>query len=133
MRATSLSLRNVRNHASKTIGDFAPGINVIAGPNGIGKTSVLEALALTTLTKSFVTHSDALLIRHGEQKLEVEARFESDLDVPYNVEVVIECGPPLRKTIHANGERIRAASDLIGRAPVVVLTPDEKVITSGPP
>ncbi len=133
MLATSLSLRNVRNHAAKSIDELAPGINVFAGPNGVGKTSVLEALALATLTKSFVTHSDVLLIQHGERELAVEAHFRSDLGVPYNVEVTINEGPPLRKTIHANGERIRAASDLIGRAPVVVLTPDEKIITSGAP
>lgn len=133
MLATSLSLLSVRNHATKSIDELAPGINVFAGPNGVGKTSVLEALALATLTKSFVTHSDALLIRHGEHELAVEAHFRSDLGVPYNVEVMINEGPPLRKTIHANGERIRAASDLIGRAPVVVLTPDEKIITSGAP
>ncbi|MDP4200201.1 MAG: DNA replication and repair protein RecF [Bacteroidota bacterium] len=133
MRADSLILHNVRNHTSKSIDGLAPGINVFAGPNGIGKTSVLEALALATLTKSFVTHSDTLLIRDGEQKLEVEAHFITDLGVNYTVEVKIEFGPPVRKTILANAERIRASSDLIGRAPVVVLTPDEKIITSGPP
>lgn len=133
MIAESLSLRNVRNHSAKSIAELAPGINVFAGPNGVGKTSVLEGLALTTVTKSFVTHSDALLVRDGEQKLEVETQFTSDLGVPYCVEVSIALGPPLRKTIKANSERIRTSSDLIGRAPVVVLTPDEKIITNGPP
>lgn len=133
MRAESLSLSNVRNHASKAIQSLASGINVFAGPNGIGKTSILEALALTTLTKSFVTHSDALLVRSTEQQLDVETRFTTDLGVPYHVEVSVNLGPPLRKMIKANSERVRSATDLIGRAPVVVLTPDEKIITSGPP
>jgi DNA replication and repair protein RecF len=133
VRAESLSLTNVRNHASKAIASLAPGINVFAGPNGVGKTSILEALALTTLTKSFVTHSDALLVRDGERKLEAETHFTTDLGVPYHVDVSIDLGPPLRKTMKANSERVRSASDLIGRAPVVVLTPDEKIITSGPP
>src|ERR1051325_6544746 len=133
MLAQSLSLRNVRNHVRRAIDDIVPGINVFAGPNGVGKTSILESLALTTLTKSFVTHSDALLVKDGEQKLEVETRFTTDLGVPYHVDVSIDLGPPLRKAMKANSERIRSASDLIGRAPVVVLTPDEKIITSGPP
>src|SRR5204863_1716424 len=74
-----------------------------------------------------------LLVRDGQQKLEAQTQFASDLGVPYHVEVSIDLGPPLRKTIKANSERIRSATDLIGRAPVVVLTPDEKIITSGPP
>jgi DNA replication and repair protein RecF len=39
----------------------------------------------------------------------------------------------MKKTLMFNNDRLRAASDLIGRAPVVVLTPDDKIITSGPP
>jgi DNA replication and repair protein RecF len=133
VRADSLSLKNFRNHRETTVRDFAPKINVIVGPNGAGKTSLLEALSLATLTKSFTTHSDGLLIRKDEPGLEVDAKFTSDLGVPHTVRVEIAAGPPLKKTIHANSERIRSSSDLVGRAPVVVLTPDEKAITGGGP
>lgn len=133
MRAESLRLRNVRNHSDTFAAGIASKINVFIGPNGVGKTSILEAIALTTLTKSFTTHSDAVLIRSGESSLEVVAQYFSDFAVPHNVSVTIEVGPPLRKTIYAQSERIRASSDLVGRAPVVILTPDEKIITSGSP
>jgi DNA replication and repair protein RecF len=39
----------------------------------------------------------------------------------------------MKKSIHANSERMRTSSDLVGRAPVVVLSPDEKIITGGGP
>ncbi|HEX5315140.1 MAG TPA: DNA replication/repair protein RecF [Candidatus Kapabacteria bacterium] len=133
MRAESIPLRNFRNHTETFVRELAPKINILIGPNGAGKTSVLEALSLATLTKSFTTYSDAVLIRRGEGKLEVEAQFVSDLGIPHKVSIAIEAGPPLKKSIFANSERIRSSADLVGLAPVVVLTPDEKVITGGGP
>ena len=133
MRAASLRLRNVRNHSETVLADLAPKINVLVGPNGVGKTSILESIALTALTKSFAASSDVVLIRSGEQSLEVAAQYVSDLHVPLTVSIEIEAGPPLKKTIVAQSERVRAASDLVGRTPVVILTPDEKIITGGSP
>ena len=133
MRASSIHLRNFRNHADTVVRDLAPKINVLVGPNGAGKTSILEALSLATLTKSFTTASDAVLIRQNETVLDVDANFMSDLDVAYRVSVQIDNSARLKKTIVANSERIRSSADLVGRAPVVVLTPDEKIITGGPP
>ncbi len=133
MRASSIHLRNVRNHADTVVRDLAPKINVLVGPNGAGKTSILEALSLATLTKSFTTASDAVLVRQNETALEVDARFVSDLEVEYRVSVQIDVSARMKKTIVANSERIRSSVDLVGRAPVVVLTPDEKIITGGPP
>ncbi len=133
MRAQTLSLRNFRNHTETSLGGLAPGINVFAGPNGAGKTSILEVLSVLTVTKSFTTHSDSVLIRDSESELSADAHFLTDLRVPHRVSVSIERGPPVRKTIVANSERLRSYADLVGRAPVVVLTPEEKIITNGPP
>jgi DNA replication and repair protein RecF len=133
MRASSITLSNLRNHGATALTDLSERINVLAGPNGAGKTSVLEALSLTTVTKSFTTHTDAVLIRKGETRLEAQTEFVSDLDVPMRVSVTVDLGPPLKKSIFVNSERLRSAADLVGRPPVVVLTPDDKAITSGGP
>jgi len=133
VRADSIHLKNVRNHSDTLVRELAPKINILTGPNGAGKTSILEALSLTTLTKSFTTSTDSVLIRTDEQTLEVETRFFSDLEVPHRVLVTIDIGPPLKKTLFANSERVRSSADLIGRAPVVIITPDEKIITGGSP
>ncbi len=106
---------------------------MFVGPNGAGKTSVLEALSLATLTKSFSTGADVALVTEGSAGLQIESQFYSDLGVPTRVVVELQVGPPMKKTLMMNNDRLRAASDLIGRAPVVVLTPDDKIITSGPP
>ncbi|MEO6938644.1 MAG: DNA replication and repair protein RecF [Candidatus Kapaibacterium sp.] len=133
MRAESLHFSRVRNHRDTFVSPFAPRVNIFSGPNGAGKTSLLEALSFTTITKSFVTHSDAVLIASGDDNLRIEASFKSDLGVQHRVKVELAGGPPVRKTITANNERLRSSGELIGRSPVVVITPDDKIITSGPP
>lgn len=133
MRAESIHLKNVRNHSDTLVEQFAPKINVLIGENGAGKTSILEALSLATIAKSFTSQSDAVLLRQGSEKLEVDARFLTDLGVGHHVSIQIEAVPRLKKTIFANNDRLRAFADLVGLAPVVVLTPDEKIITGGPP
>lgn len=133
MRAESLRFQNVRNHSETSIEGFAERINVLHGPNGAGKTSILESLSLATLTKSFTSSSDAVLIRNGALALHVDAQFRSDVNVPHHVKAEITSGPPVKKTLISNNEKLRSASELIGRAPVVVLTPDDKIITSGAP
>ncbi|MBO3804025.1 MAG: SMC family ATPase, partial [Candidatus Brockarchaeota archaeon] len=43
MILTHISLQNFKNFKAKEI-DLSPGINVLQGPNGSGKTSILEAI-----------------------------------------------------------------------------------------
>src|SRR5205085_9590605 len=59
--------------------------------------------------------------------------FISDLGVTLHSDIEYSIGPPAKKSIHVNNDRLRRASDLIGRVPVVALSPDDKVITGGAP
>ncbi|MEO7775137.1 MAG: DNA replication/repair protein RecF [Steroidobacteraceae bacterium] len=48
---------------------FAPGLNLISGANGSGKTSLLEAIFLLGRGRSFRTRHTERLIRHGAEQL----------------------------------------------------------------
>jgi DNA replication and repair protein RecF len=133
MRSQRLLISDFRNHSHTEIEGFAGGINVISGQNGAGKTSILEALSVAALTKSFTDALDNTLIRTGSQAFSIDAEFISDLGVTLHSQVECGIGPPLKKSIYVNNDRLRRASDLIGRIPIVALTPDDKVITSGSP
>src|SRR3954447_6158407 len=50
---------------------FAPELNLIAGENGAGKTSILEAIFVLGRGRSFRTRSSERLIRHHQPKLTV--------------------------------------------------------------
>ncbi|HET9135421.1 MAG TPA: DNA replication and repair protein RecF [Candidatus Kapabacteria bacterium] len=133
MRCTELHISSVRNHNSTTLTELGSHFNIFIGANGAGKTTIIEALSVTALTKSFTNASDAVLVSTAASGYSIDARFLSDNDVPLHVTIEWKAGPPARKTITLNNDKLRRSSDLIGRIPIVALTPDDKIITSGSP
>ncbi len=130
MRVRRIFFRNIRNHAVTNL-DVADGVNIITGLNGQGKTTILEAIAICTLTRSFVGTPDAYLIRRGEQGYEARLEGVSDYGAPRRIDVRYESG--LGKTITVDGSAVSSAAEVIGSAPTVVLSPDLKPITAGAP
>lgn len=61
MQLKQLSLQNFRSHTTTSV-SFEPGINLILGPNGSGKTNILEAIFILTCGKSFRSSSLSKLI-----------------------------------------------------------------------
>ena len=63
MRLKSLKLFNFRNYSELSL-DLSFGINIFIGDNGVGKTNILEAIYVLSLTKSnrYGTIND--LIKH---------------------------------------------------------------------
>jgi DNA replication and repair protein RecF len=62
MKIVKLKLKNFRNHADSEI-ECSPTINLFLGPNGQGKTNILEAIAYLSLGKSFFSVPDNNLIK----------------------------------------------------------------------
>ena len=89
----SITLRNFRNHPESLIA-FGPGLNVLLGENGQGKTNVLEAVSYLSLTKSFYAASDLNAIRIGQDAFEVEGEMVADGGMPSTVRVVWAAPPP---------------------------------------
>ncbi|MCY3973960.1 MAG: AAA family ATPase, partial [Simkaniaceae bacterium] len=72
-----ITLRNFRNYERATI-SFLPGINLVHGKNGAGKTNLLEALYLLSTGRSFRTPRLNDLIRTGEDYFFIEVAFEKE-------------------------------------------------------
>ena len=69
MSLAELRIENLRCIESAAL-EFSPELNLIAGENGAGKTSILEAIFLLGRGRSFRTRSSERLIRHGQPKLD---------------------------------------------------------------
>ena len=130
MQINKLILNNFRNHINSEI-EFSPAINVIWGNNGAGKTSILEAISVCSISKSFVPHSDISLINKDAKSYSVAAHCINELQVPYKINISFSHRLP--KQISSNFGNKLLPKDIIGEIPLVVLSPDNKNITNNSP
>ena len=86
---TSVAVRDVRCIEQADL-DIAPGLTLIWGNNGSGKTSLLEAIFLLGRGRSFRTRNTERLIRRGQDHLRVIGYVEGEHG--YVRPVGIECG-----------------------------------------
>jgi exonuclease SbcC len=77
LQITRVELRNIKNHAEAEW-RFFPGLIAICGPNGSGKTTILEAIAWTLFDHLEYKRED--FVRRGQQKGSATVSFISDLD-----------------------------------------------------
>jgi DNA repair protein SbcC/Rad50 len=77
LQITRVELRNIKNHAEAEW-DFFPGLIAICGPNGSGKTTILEAIAWALFDQLDYKRED--FVRRGQVKGQVAVSFISDLD-----------------------------------------------------
>lgn len=124
-----LWLVDVRNHRSSTF-EFPPGLTVISGGNGEGKTSVLEAISYLATLGSFRGVSNDTLVRVGADHGVIRAQLDVD-----GREQLIEAQitPGGRNRIQVNRQQLRKARDLLGTMRVVVFAPDDLEVIKGSP
>lgn len=130
MTIEQLRIRSLRNHKLTTLACPA-GIVLLWGENGAGKTTVLEGISMLCTTRSFVTTQDRVLLTAGETTFDLSGRFRSDAGSQHMVEV--QYGAAARKAISFDHARVPSAADVIGRFPLVALSPHHRAITAGGP
>jgi DNA replication and repair protein RecF len=107
-----------------------PGLVLAVGPNGVGKTNLLEALHVATQGFSPRTRTDAQLIRFGDTGARVAVRG-TRATTPLEIEIVLEAGQAKRAKL--NGAPLRTAEQLRGETATLVFTPDRLGVVKGAP
>ena len=132
MYLQKLSLTNFRNYLKEEF-SFSPKTTVIIGPNAIGKSNLIEAIAMLATGKSFRTGKDAQLIAFDAQAGQVTGTLK-DLDDTETIEVRIGESPTgmILKKYMINGVSKRRRS-LSEKCAVVLFTPADMDIVSGQP
>lgn len=107
-----------------------PGMNLIYGRNGTGKTSFLEAISLLSRARSFRTKKINDVIKKGQQHFIVTAKI-------INEELQsISSGIERKQTethIRFAGEEVKKVSDQARNLPVLVLTPESQGLLNETP
>ena len=133
MRLAHLELTDHRNLAHAVL-DPDPHLTVLCGPNGQGKTNLLEAVWLLTGGKSFRGSRDAELIRRGCAFSVVEGVFESGgSEKTIRLTVGSKGSQRPGRTAKLNGADQGRAATLAGNFQAVVFEPDLLALVKGGP
>jgi DNA replication and repair protein RecF len=117
---------------------FSGGVNLITGPNGHGKSNLLEAVHFLCLAHSHRTRKEKELCAFGQPRfvLRAEGKSEngpSDEDPsPRNQQLAVETGDGTKR-VRVNGVEGKRLSDLIGPFPLVAFTPEDLELLRGGP
>ena len=125
-----LAIRQFRAHTESEF-VFSDGINLIHGPNGVGKTNVVEAIHYLSIGRSFIASKDTYALQFGQPFFDLRATFEPSGRHPFEARIVFK--PDDGKRAFVNGAPLDRLADLIGRIPTVVLAPGDIALTEGPP
>ena len=122
-----VEVNNFRNLSGKIF--WGPGLNIIHGNNGQGKTNWLEAIHTLSRTKSFRTQRLQESIRFGEQTASIEGQVSTGNDLRRDLRVTLKENT---KSIWVNGKREQLARYL-GLLQVFAFTADQLEVVRGMP
>ena len=131
MRLTGLRLHDFRGYRQVLLSP-PPGVTVLVGENGAGKTNLLEAVHLCCLGRSHRTAFDREMIRTGQATAAVQLTVERS-DGRHDVGVRLFEAARKRKIIYVNGKIAPRIGELIGHATCVIFSPEDlELVKDGP-
>ena len=137
--------------------DLTPGINILQGANGLGKTNIVESIEVLSTGLSHRTSSSVPLVQRGEHAATIRANIESVTDpepaddgVNTSADAVdISDMKPVRQTqtttleatiaarganrARINGGQSRYLREILGTLPTVSFTPEDQQLVAGDP
>jgi DNA replication and repair protein RecF len=126
----NLRLVNFRKYTDSVF-VFHEKTNFINGDNGSGKTSILEAIHYLSITKSFRTNNDSEAVNYQSDYFNIFGEFLSD-----NNQTILSnmnYSKTEGRSFLLNKSRVKRYTDVVGCAPVVILSPGLQKITEGVP
>ncbi|CCH56616.1 DNA replication and repair protein RecF [Fibrisoma limi BUZ 3] len=126
MHLEKLSLTNFKNYEDGRF-TFGRQVNVIVGPNGSGKTNLLDAVYFLSLSKSAFQTQDALSIQHDSDYFIIDGIFDENEGSAHerHVQITISLQRGQRKVLMADKKPYERVSEHIGRFPVVLVAPND--------
>ena len=129
MQLTALDLTDYRSYQRLTL-PIQPGITVMVGQNGQGKTNIVEAIwYLATLSSHRVPH-DAALVHRGESTAIVRASF---LRAGRPLQVDLEITPGKSNRARLQGQNVSRLRDLLGEVRAVLFAPEDLGLVKADP
>ncbi len=129
MQLQQLSLVDFRSYAGLEL-EFEPGVCVLLGPNGRGKTNIVEAVGYLATHGSHRVAQDLPLVRIGAQSAVVRALVRNG-DRSALLELEINPGRANRARVNRNA--VPRARDALGYLRTVLFAPEDLALVKGDP
>jgi len=125
----ALRLENFRNYESLEL-ELAQGLNFFSGPNGSGKTGILEGVSYLAVARSLRGSNDGDVGRWGEGGFGVGGDV---ITGGLSSTVVLRFSKSVGKEVTVDGEPLAKLSDLVGVLRVAWFCPEDTWLTKGQP
>ena len=111
--------------------EFSPGVNVLVGNNGQGKTNVLEAVLYLALGRSHRGSRDEEIVRFGGDHFYVRGVGKRDAGEAFEIEAGF--APPRSKRLKVDAQPVARLTDLVGVLACVAFGPEDSELSRGGP
>ena len=129
-----LSILNYKNIREAQL-ELSPKMNCFIGPNGVGKTNVLDAVYYLSFCRSASNPIDSQVIRHEEPFCMLEGVYSEDAgnseDSEYFEVISVGMKRGQKKHFKRNKKEYRRLSEHIGLIPLVVVSPSDTLLIEG--
>ncbi|NMN01878.1 DNA replication/repair protein RecF [Bifidobacterium panos] len=129
MHICRLALDHFRSW-SEVVVDFTPGVNVLHGSNGLGKTNLVEAAEVLSTGTSHRVSASLPLIERGASKATIRANVDDDSSVTTYEATIVAHGANRARINSGQSQYLR---DIIGLVPSVSFTPEDQRLIYGEP
>ncbi|WP_059010111.1 DNA replication/repair protein RecF [Streptomyces specialis] len=129
MHVTHLSLADFRSYVTAEV-ELGPGVSSFIGPNGQGKTNLVEAVGYLATLGSHRVSSDAPLVRMGADRAVIRAAV---VEGERRQLVEIELNPGRANRARLNRSTQVRPRDLLGVVRTVLFAPEDLELVKGDP
>ena len=129
MHLTRLALTDFRSYPSADVA-LEPGVTIFSGPNGEGKTNLVEAVGYVATLASHRAAHDAPLIRQGAERAIIRASVH---DATRDALVEIELNPGRANRVRLNRAPLTRPREILGVFRTVLFAPEDLALVKGDP
>jgi len=126
---TYLALTDFRSYSDVEL-ELEPGVTAFVGPNGQGKTNLVEAIGYTATLSSHRVPSDQALVRAGAERAIVRVRAQRGTR---KAALEIEIFPGRANKARLNGAPVARVRDVLGLVRTVLFAPEDLALVKGDP